>query len=68
MDTDALVVVVEDWGEGLEGHGDTPDAAKLSGLGQGLKLIQALASTVEITSGVGRGTRIRMQFDRTSLV
>jgi anti-sigma regulatory factor (Ser/Thr protein kinase) len=62
MAAEALVVVVQDWGAGLEGDGNTPEAAKLSGLGQGLKLIRAAATAVDIASAVGRGTRIEMLF------
>jgi stage II sporulation protein AB (anti-sigma F factor) len=65
MDADELVVVVQDWGAGLEGDGDTREASKLSGRGNGLKLIRALASTVRIDSAVDHGTRIEMRFERT---
>jgi anti-sigma regulatory factor (Ser/Thr protein kinase) len=62
MDGADLVVVVEDSGAGIAGDGDTPDASEKTGLGWGLKLIEAAASSVEIATAVDRGTRIEMRF------
>jgi serine/threonine-protein kinase RsbW len=53
---DRLNVIVSDHGSGI---GPTPDA---SGPGLGLPMITALADTVEIEHGPGRGTRLAMSF------
>jgi hypothetical protein len=62
MDGDALVVVVQDWGAGMAGDGDTPQAAKSAGLGFGLKLIRMMASDVAVATALDRGTRLEMRF------
>jgi anti-sigma regulatory factor (Ser/Thr protein kinase) len=62
MDGHDLVVVVQDWGAGIAGDGDTPAAARSSGLGLGLKLIRMMASTVDVATAIDRGTRLEMRF------
>jgi anti-sigma regulatory factor (Ser/Thr protein kinase) len=57
-----LVVVVQDWGAGMAGDGDTPSASKNPGLGFGLKMIRELASTVEVATALNQGTRLEMRF------
>jgi anti-sigma regulatory factor (Ser/Thr protein kinase) len=61
-DKGELVVVVQDWGAGIAGDGDTPRASKNPGLGYGLPLMRMLASAVDVASAVDRGTRIEMRF------
>jgi anti-sigma regulatory factor (Ser/Thr protein kinase) len=55
-DSDALVVVVRDAGAGIARR-----SANV-GLGLGLRLIRQAASSVDITSRPGRGTRVAMRF------
>lgn len=57
-----LVVVVQDWGTGIAGDGDTSRAAATPGLGFGLRLMQMLATSVDIASRPDRGTRVELRF------
>jgi serine/threonine-protein kinase RsbW len=56
----ALLVVVRDSGVGL-----SSDRPSKSGLGLGLRLMREAASSVEISSSPGRGTRVAMRFALT---
>lgn len=53
-----LVVVVRDWGAGMRPRPDTP------GLGLGLPTIATLASAFDVEAAEGRGTLLRMHFER----
>ena len=57
VEDDALVVIVRDAGTGI-----TPAPSRSGGLGFGLRLIRQAASSVDITSRPGRGTRVAMRF------
>ncbi len=57
VDDDALVVVVRDAGAGISRR-----RSARAGLGLGLRLIRQAASSVDITSRPGRGTRVAMRF------
>jgi len=57
-----LVVVVQDWGAGIPGDGDTRQASAHPGLGSGLPLIRKLACAVDVASTLDQGTRIEMRF------
>jgi serine/threonine-protein kinase RsbW len=57
VEDDALLVVVRDSGVGL--RSDRPSKA---GLGLGLRLMREAASSVDISSRPGRGTRVAMRF------
>jgi anti-sigma regulatory factor (Ser/Thr protein kinase) len=57
VDDDALVVVVRDAGAGI-----SRCRSARAGLGLGLRLIRQAASSVDITSRPGRGTRVAMRF------
>lgn len=53
-----LVVVVRDWGSGMRPRRDSP------GLGVGLPTIASLADSLDVEDAEGRGTLLRMQFQR----
>jgi serine/threonine-protein kinase RsbW/stage II sporulation protein AB (anti-sigma F factor) len=57
-EAERLVVVVRDWGTGMAPRLDTP------GLGLGLPTIAALAASFDVEAADGRGTLMRMQFER----
>ena len=57
VDGDALVVVVRDAGGGIPAV-----RSARAGLGLGMRLIEKAASSVDITSRPGRGTRVAMRF------
>ena len=57
VDDEALIVVVRDAGDGI-----APAPSSRGGLGYGLELIRQLASSVDITSRPGCGTRVAMRF------
>lgn len=57
VEDDALVVIVRDGGTGI-----TPRPSAVPGLGFGLGLMRQVASSVDITSRPGRGTRIALRF------
>jgi anti-sigma regulatory factor (Ser/Thr protein kinase) len=58
-----IVVVVQDWGGGIGGGGDTPAALRQHGsYGRGFALMRAVATTVEIASAIGKGTRVELRF------
>jgi anti-sigma regulatory factor (Ser/Thr protein kinase) len=62
MDRGDFVVIVQDWGAGMAGEGDTPRASKNPGLGMGLKIIRRMASNVAIATAFDDGTRLEMRF------
>lgn len=55
---EGLVVVVRDWGAGMRPRRDSP------GLGLGLPTIASLASGFDVEDADGRGTLLRMHFQR----
>jgi anti-sigma regulatory factor (Ser/Thr protein kinase) len=57
VEDDVLVVVVRDAGAGI-----TPRGSAKAGLGFGLRLMRQAASSVDVTSRPGRGTRVAMRF------
>ena len=57
VDDDALVVVVRDAGAGI-----TAARSAGAGLGLGLRLMRQSASSVDVTSRPGGGTRVAMRF------
>jgi anti-sigma regulatory factor (Ser/Thr protein kinase) len=57
VEDDALLVVVRDSGVGLRS-----DRTGKTGLGLGLRLMREAASSVDISSSPGRGTRVAMRF------
>jgi anti-sigma regulatory factor (Ser/Thr protein kinase) len=57
VEDDALLVVVRDSGVGLRS-----DRPSKTGLGLGLRLMREAASSVDIRSSPGRGTRVAMRF------
>jgi serine/threonine-protein kinase RsbW len=57
VEDDALLVVVRDSGVGLR-----TDGAAKAGLGLGLRLMREAASSFDISSRPGRGTRVAMRF------
>jgi anti-sigma regulatory factor (Ser/Thr protein kinase) len=58
VEDDALLVIVHDYGVGIvEG---TPSAS--AGLGLGLRMIEGLADSTDISSRTGHGTRVAMRF------
>jgi serine/threonine-protein kinase RsbW len=57
MEADQLVVTVEDWGAGVDGAKGR-EAGSNPGLGLGLLLIRKLASSVEVATSIGQGTRV----------
>jgi len=57
VEDDALVVVVRDAGSGI-----TPKVSAKAGLGFGLRLMRQAASSIDVTSRPGRGTRVAMRF------
>ncbi len=57
VEDDALLVVVRDAGTGI-----TPRPSPVPGLGFGMGLMRQVASSVDIASRPGRGTRIAMRF------
>ena len=58
-----IVVVVQDWGAGIGGDGDTPAALRRQGsYGRGFALMRGVATTVEIASAIGKGTRVELRF------
>lgn len=56
--SDALLVIVHDYGAGMTAASALPT----KGRGRGLALIHALCDHANITSHPGRGTRVEMQF------
>lgn len=63
QDSDEIVVVVQDWGAGIGGRGDTDAARRLEGChGRGLAVMRAVATSVEIASALGKGTRVELRF------
>jgi anti-sigma regulatory factor (Ser/Thr protein kinase) len=59
----AIVVVVEDRGAGLGGGGDTPGERREEGShGRGLAVMRAAATSIEIASVPGKGTRVVLRF------
>jgi anti-sigma regulatory factor (Ser/Thr protein kinase) len=58
-ETDCLVVVVRDYGQGMMPRADSP------GLGLGLPMISTMASDLEIEAAEGAGTLLRMHFAKT---
>jgi anti-sigma regulatory factor (Ser/Thr protein kinase) len=61
-----IVVVVQDWGSGLEGDGDTEEARRGEGAsGRGMAVMQAVATSMEIATAVGLGTRVELHFALT---
>jgi serine/threonine-protein kinase RsbW len=57
VDEDGLLVVVRDAGGGI-----SPVRSARAGLGFGMGLIRQAASSVDVTSRSGRGTRVAMRF------
>ena len=57
VDDDDLVVVVRDAGAGI-----TAVRSTKAGLGFGLRLMRQAASSMDVTSRPGRGTRVAMRF------
>jgi serine/threonine-protein kinase RsbW len=58
-----IVVVVQDWGTGIGGDGDTAGARREEGShGRGLAVMRATATSVEIASAIGKGTRVELRF------
>jgi anti-sigma regulatory factor (Ser/Thr protein kinase) len=57
VEDDVLVVVVRDAGAGI-----TARSSAKAGLGFGLRLMRQAASSVDVTSRPGRGTRVAMRF------
>jgi serine/threonine-protein kinase RsbW len=58
-----IVIVVEDWGAGIGGGGRTEAARRVEGShGRGLAVMQAAATSVEIASAIGQGTRVELRF------
>jgi serine/threonine-protein kinase RsbW len=53
-----LVVVIRDWGSGMRPRRDTP------GLGLGLPTIASLTDRFDVEDADGRGTLLRMHFQR----
>jgi anti-sigma regulatory factor (Ser/Thr protein kinase) len=64
IDGDDFVVVVQDWGAGIAGDGDTPRAASDGGMGLGLGLILTLSSSADVATERDCGTRVEMRFKR----
>jgi serine/threonine-protein kinase RsbW len=63
QDPGEIVVVVEDWGAGIGGDGDTAAARRQEGShGRGLAVMRAVATSVEIASAIGKGTRVELRF------
>jgi serine/threonine-protein kinase RsbW len=61
-----IVVVVEDWGAGMHGDGDTDAARRDDGAaGRGLRVMEGVTTGLEITSAVDQGTRVEMRFKVT---
>jgi serine/threonine-protein kinase RsbW len=58
-----VVIVVQDWGAGIGGDGGTAAARREEGShGRGLAVMRAVATSVEIASAIGKGTRIELRF------
>ena len=57
VEDDALVVVVRDAGAGM-----TQAVSPRAGFGYGLRLMRQAASSIDVTTRPGRGTRVAMRF------
>jgi anti-sigma regulatory factor (Ser/Thr protein kinase) len=58
-----VVVVVQDWGAGIGGGRDVAAARRAEGsYGRGVAVMRALATSVEIASLIGEGTRVELRF------
>jgi serine/threonine-protein kinase RsbW len=63
QDPGEIVVVVQDWGAGIGGEGDTEAAKREEGShGRGFAVMRGAATSVEVASVLGQGTRVELRF------